>query len=41
MGSRLHDAVDELNANVSGPTGDLETIKQLLREGFRLPKEAD
>jgi biopolymer transport protein ExbB/TolQ len=41
VGSRLHDAVDELNANVSGPTGDLETIKQLLREGFRLPKEAD
>ena len=39
VGSRLHDAIDELTAHVSGPTGDLETIKQLLREGFRLPAE--
>jgi biopolymer transport protein ExbB/TolQ len=41
VGSRLHDAIDELNAHVSGPTGDLESIKQLLRDGFRLPAEGD
>ena len=41
VGSRLHDAIDGLNAQVSGTAGDMETIKQVLREGFRLPAAGD
>ena len=41
VGSRLHDTLDELNARVTATSGDIDTIKQVLREGFRLPAEGD
>ena len=41
VGSRLHDTIDELNTKVHATSVDLETIKQVLREGFRLPAAGD
>lgn len=41
VGSRLHDTIDELNARVTATSGDLRTIKQVLRDGFRLPAAGD
>jgi biopolymer transport protein ExbB/TolQ len=41
VGSRLHDALDGLNARISSTSTDMESVKQLLREGFRLPAEGD
>jgi hypothetical protein len=41
VGSRLHDTIDELNTKVHASSVDLETIKQVLREGFRLPPAGD
>jgi hypothetical protein len=41
VGSRLHDTIDDLNARVTATSGDLRTIKQVLRDGFRLPAAGD
>jgi biopolymer transport protein ExbB/TolQ len=41
VGSRLHDTLDGLNARISSTSTDMESVKQLLREGFRLPAAGD
>jgi biopolymer transport protein ExbB/TolQ len=41
VGSRMHDTLDGLNARISSTSTDMESVKQLLREGFRLPAAGD
>ncbi|MEN8107589.1 MAG: hypothetical protein ABFS22_06225 [Pseudomonadota bacterium] len=40
-GSRLHASIEELSAQVGATTADVDTIKQILRDGFRLPAQVD
>lgn len=40
-GSRLHASIEALSAQVGATTADVDSIKQILRDGFRLPAQVD